>query len=146
MIPLHAQLQWKSKYYNPRFWSKSSESVKLTTQVSRPLIVDSFNKFYLFSQWFSGWLNESSIMIYWHQQITKLANKWQFSCDKLFCNLLSRVSTLLPFASERTLNLLNSSHAWWKCNPKFLVTFVQLWWFSIVDTWVASHSNRLLDP
>ena len=67
-----------------------------------------------------------------------ISNGRQFSCDKLCYNLLSRVSLLLHTRQKGLLTvvmvkiqdypkLLNRS-----TSNFFLVTFVQLWWFSIV--------------
>ena len=101
MIPLHAQLQWKSKYYNPEVLVEVIWVCKVNDSCKQTL--DSPKKFYLFNDW----LNESFIMIYWRLQLTTLAvNKLKFSCDKLFCNLLSRVSILLHTRQKRLLTVV----------------------------------------
>ena len=97
---------------------------------------DSSNKFYLFN----GWLNKSSIMIYWRLQISTLANKWQFSYDKL-CQLspFQGISSLLLHTRQKGLltvvmvKMQDYPKLLIQCTSNFfLVTFVQLWWFSIV--------------
>ena len=73
--------------------------VKFTTHVSRHSIV-SINFIYSITV---GW---TSHLLWWRLQISTLANERQFSCDKLCCNLLSRVSLLLHTRQKGLLTVV----------------------------------------
>ena len=95
--------------------------------------LDSFNKFYIFNH---GWLNESSIkMTPTNQHISKRETifMWQIVLQSPFQGISSP-----SYASERTLNSSHGENARLSkianrsTSNFFLLTFVQLWWFSIV--------------